>query len=127
MSSEVFANYSNKLEKGSLHLIHGLDVARLVLAMTNDFTKGERWLVTDFHVYDWFFLIKLHRGPGNSERRLWLEEVLREKGIMALPRDLKDLGRSLNSSHVWRRFNLSPTCFPLTSFFDQEGLVVFQR
>lgn len=44
--------------QGSLHVIHGLDVARAILAIRDDFTKaqGERWILTDGRVYDWWDL-----------------------------------------------------------------------
>lgn len=31
-------------DKKSLHLVHGEDVARAILALSRDFTKGERWV-----------------------------------------------------------------------------------
>ena len=30
--------------KASLHLIHGEDIARGIIAVVEDFTKGERWV-----------------------------------------------------------------------------------
>lgn len=38
--------------KGTLHMIHGMDVARAILALHENFTPGERWLLTDTRVYD---------------------------------------------------------------------------
>lgn len=34
-------------QKTSLHLVHGKDVAKAILAVHADFTPGERWLITD--------------------------------------------------------------------------------
>ncbi|KAI5119976.1 hypothetical protein M0805_004355 [Coniferiporia weirii] len=45
-------------QKGSLHLIHGVDVARAILAVHQNFpaSAGQRWLLTDCRVYDWWDL-----------------------------------------------------------------------
>ncbi len=42
--------------KGALHVIHGADVARAVVAVHRRFTPGRRWLLCDMHVYDWWEL-----------------------------------------------------------------------
>jgi len=38
--------------KGSIHMVHGLDVARAIVALHEAFTPGERWIVSDGRVYD---------------------------------------------------------------------------
>ncbi|KAF8072277.1 hypothetical protein FPV67DRAFT_1484715 [Lyophyllum atratum] len=45
-------------DKGSLHLLHGHDLARAVLAVHADFGRaaGQRWILTDGRVYDWWDL-----------------------------------------------------------------------
>ena len=52
-------------EKTSLHMIHGQDVARGIMALLGEggFTKGERWMLTDMFVYDWWALAL---GWGNG-------------------------------------------------------------
>jgi hypothetical protein len=37
--------------KGSLHLVHGVDVARASVAVVGDFTAGERWVSALFCMY----------------------------------------------------------------------------
>ena len=39
-------------------MIHGIDIARAILAIRNDFSKaqGQRWILTDGRVYDWWDL-----------------------------------------------------------------------
>lgn len=39
--------------KTSLHMIHGVDVARAVLAVSRDFTAGERWVSSDLFKTSW--------------------------------------------------------------------------
>ncbi|KAF5374535.1 hypothetical protein D9615_009077 [Tricholomella constricta] len=44
--------------KGSIHLIHGLDVSRAILAVHASWAQaaGQRWILTDGRVYDWWDL-----------------------------------------------------------------------
>lgn len=93
-----------------MHIIHGLDVARLTFRVTQDFTPGERWIVTDLRVYDWYELILgIDEGQGSEERRQWVQELLEEEQhIQSLPRQAQELGRALDSKEVWTRFKLVP-------------------
>ncbi|KAG5652995.1 hypothetical protein H0H81_002820 [Sphagnurus paluster] len=52
--------------KGSVHMIHGIDVARAILAVHNDFAKaaGQRWILTDTRVYDWWDLASAWGVPA---------------------------------------------------------------
>ncbi|THH07321.1 hypothetical protein EW145_g3463 [Phellinidium pouzarii] len=54
--------------KGSLHLIHGLDVARGILAVHRDFrlATGQRWLLTDCRVYDVWDLVSAWGGADTT-------------------------------------------------------------
>jgi len=52
--------------KGTLHVVHGIDVARAILAIHENFTAGERWLLTDARVYDWWDLASAW-GSGGLE------------------------------------------------------------
>ncbi|KAF8651886.1 hypothetical protein AX16_004620 [Volvariella volvacea WC 439] len=104
--------------KGSIHMIHGIDVARAILAVHKDFHKaaGERWILTDGRVYDWWDLASAwgseipssiaedERGPQPR----WVRELMQEEGIRALPRDVDMLGRALDSTDFWVEFGLSP-------------------
>ncbi|GAA5853216.1 hypothetical protein JCM8547_000245 [Rhodosporidiobolus lusitaniae] len=65
--------------KGSLHLVHGEDVARAVVAVhlspsrsssspsspdaKEKPLKGTRWVLTDLRVYDWWDLVSAHPSP----------------------------------------------------------------
>lgn len=93
--------------KGSLHLIHGVDVARLVIAVHGTFTPKERWIVTDMHVYDWWSLI--FDWDTSEERRQWVAELMESTGQRALPRPTEKLGRALDSTETWHQFKLLPT------------------
>jgi hypothetical protein len=105
----------NKLLQRQLHLIHGKDVARAILAVHNKFQRGERWVVTDNGCYDW---IKLFLTWGNKEQieiarslakndaecqkalgQGSLEEIVERGGVK--PR--------LESTEFWKTFGLKPT------------------
>ena len=44
--------------QGSLHMIHGFDVAHAILAVHAEFSKaqGQQWIITDGCVYNWWDL-----------------------------------------------------------------------
>jgi hypothetical protein len=92
--------------KTSIHLIHGLDVARLVIAVNSKFTPGQRWLVTDLRVYDWWDLVL---SLDEGERLPWVLELLSESKTKALPRPSEMLDRCLDSKETWVKFGLLPT------------------
>ncbi|ESK83222.1 hypothetical protein Moror_3279 [Moniliophthora roreri MCA 2997] len=102
--------------KGSIHMIHGEDVARAILAVHGDFDKasGERWILSDMRVYDWWELVSAWgSNPGNEEdpgpQPGWVRELMREEGVRALPRPVEQLGRALDAREFWEVFGLSPT------------------
>lgn len=112
-----------RIRQGSLHLIHGVDVARAILAIHLEFSKsnGERWLLTDGRVYDWWDLASAWgEGPGvTSEPPLpsstifgpqpgWVRELMAESGLHALPRPPSAFDRALDSREFWDTFGLSP-------------------
>ncbi|KAJ3040092.1 hypothetical protein HDV00_011416 [Rhizophlyctis rosea] len=102
--------------KGSLHLVHGADVARAIVAVHQRFTPGERWLLTDATVYDWWHLASAWgdggfaaKGlPPTGEQIKWVRELMEEKDVRALPRDASSLGRVLDSREFWKHFGLEP-------------------
>jgi hypothetical protein len=103
---ERVAKSKDELEmKGSLHLIHGLDVARLTLAVTGNFTPGQRWIVTDLRVYDWWELVL---ALGNEEQIGWVRDLVKQKKVRSLPRLHDGLDRCLDSTDVWNHFGLVP-------------------
>ncbi|KAF5384497.1 hypothetical protein D9757_006417 [Collybiopsis confluens] len=123
-SKEVLKN------KGSLHMIHGIDVARAILAIHCDWDKsiGQRWILTDGRVYDWWDLASAWgSGPASSvtdtsatsssvslnpedrgPQASWVQELMREAGDRALPRSNDTLGRALDSREFWETFGLTP-------------------
>lgn len=109
--------------KGALHLIHGVDVARAVVACSRKFYPGERWLLTDRHIYDWWDLVDSW-GDELEEReraaiagaeagsipkyRNWVADCMVEEKVRALPRDSTRLGRTLDSNAFWKIMDLVP-------------------
>jgi len=114
--------------KGSLHVIHGMDVARAILAVAAQFPKasGQRWMLTDGRIYDWWDLASAWtsecRSTGEESPKYgfseastihgphaaWVRELMAEENIRALPRSPDVLGRALDSREFWTIFGLSP-------------------
>jgi hypothetical protein len=110
--------------KGSLHLVHGRDVSRAVvaahLALRTDQPKrteddgdkaesereeeekggvgGKRWIITDGWVYDWWEIVMV---LGGERERGWVRELMRERGVGGLPRGKEGLGRRLDGRAFW--------------------------
>ncbi|KAI0195411.1 hypothetical protein F4808DRAFT_328779 [Astrocystis sublimbata] len=109
--------------KGSLHVIHGVDVARAILALHQNFTPRKRWLICDMHVYDWWDLVqdwamqtlvnpeKVDGEDFENQKELlaWVGELLVEKEVRALPRDSRLLGRTLDGRGFWCYMGIWPT------------------
>ncbi|KAJ7759365.1 hypothetical protein DFH07DRAFT_444613 [Mycena maculata] len=98
--------------KGSIHMIHGLDLARAILAVHSSSAKaaGQRWLITDGRVYDWWDLAYAWGASASSDDgpALWVRELMQEEGIRVLPRNTEFLGRVLDSRDFWYEFGLAP-------------------
>ncbi|KAL2059738.1 hypothetical protein VTL71DRAFT_10230 [Oculimacula yallundae] len=112
--------------KKSLHMIHGLDVARGIVAVHGKWEKarGERFMLTDLMVYDWWALILGFAGEldvenSNHERAekqiKWIGELMQEQNVRALPRDMESLGRCYDSREFWNTFGIMPTRSRLSS------------
>ncbi|KAL6250765.1 hypothetical protein RBB50_003068 [Rhinocladiella similis] len=122
-------------KKGALHLIHGRDVARGIIAlMKTDMDTsngaidehdgklfGRRWIVTDCLVYDWWSLIWDFMGESREtaqgdvakvdekvKYRQWLAELMDEKKLHALPRPISQLGKKLDSRAFWEATGILP-------------------
>ncbi|KAK4159049.1 hypothetical protein QBC43DRAFT_327944 [Cladorrhinum sp. PSN259] len=108
--------------KKSLHLVHGQDVARAILAVTSgderkweEAGKGQRWMLTDGFVYDWWALLAAwaeenkKEGEDTIEQVKWVWELMEEEGIRALPRSMEELGRAYDAREFWRKWGLEPT------------------
>ncbi|KAH8553030.1 hypothetical protein BGW37DRAFT_488096 [Umbelopsis sp. PMI_123] len=107
-----------KILSRQLHLIHGRDIARAILAVHNQFTPGERWLITDQTAIDWLKMIfvwgskeqvsiiedlrhndfECREAIGDKDT---LEEIVHKGGVK--PR--------LNSDEFWATFHLKPQEF----------------
>lgn len=111
--------------KKSLHLIHGLDVSRAIIAIMGDWdtAKGQRWMLTDGFVYDWWALFagwadKKKKEEANtagdkvddmpSDQARWVFELMTEEKIWALPRSMNVLGRCYYGREFWDTFKLAP-------------------
>ena len=94
--------------QGSIHMIHGLDVSRAVLAVHARFDRanGERWLLTDGRVYDWWDLASAWGEEGKQGK--WVRELMGETGVRALPRTPELIGRAMDSREFWDTFELEP-------------------
>jgi hypothetical protein len=115
------------LLQGSLHMIHGLDLARAILAVHAQFDKaaGQRWILTDGRVYDWWDLASAWGSGGEQSRgsadgphgpqSAWVQQFMQEQGLRALPRNVELLGRALDSREFWTTFELSPAMARLES------------
>ncbi|QDS68286.1 hypothetical protein FKW77_010650 [Venturia effusa] len=101
-------------KKQAVHLIHGRDVARAILACHESFSKveGRRWIITDMFVYDWWTLMMDWGGrlEDETDLRTAVFELMEETGVKALPRDTDRLGRRLDSREFWKRAGILPEC-----------------
>lgn len=124
-------------EKGALHLIHGADVARAVLAVVNQEgigpednessdkrsrLFGRRWIIADCVSYDWWSIVWELNGDSGEEHvgeapvtseeskryRQWVAELMQEHGIKALPRPPEALGRKLDAREFWAAIGMLP-------------------
>lgn len=114
--------------KLAVHLVHGRDVARAIVATHFDFEKvgGKRWIVDDLRVYDWWDLILswgrfAREGASEEVRRLaeekggegleyekWVVELMEEEAVRALPREVSNLGRVLDGRGFWAAVGSAP-------------------
>ncbi|KAI9094916.1 hypothetical protein DFS34DRAFT_627682 [Phlyctochytrium arcticum] len=102
--------------KGSLHLIHGLDVAQAVVAVHQQFTPSQRWVLSDMRVYDWWDLASAWGetgkdasiGPSKGPQAGWVQELLAESNFRGLPRPVEHLQRAVDSREFWSHFGITP-------------------
>ncbi|CAD6976472.1 unnamed protein product [Tilletia controversa] len=104
--------------KGTLHLIHGIDVAySILLTITSESSSrlwGHRWILTDTNVYDWWQLMLSFELP---DAKIWVKELMTENGVKSLPRPVASspdqgppqyLDRALDGSEFWKHVNAHP-------------------
>lgn len=111
--------------KTSLHMVHGVDVARVIVALLDKSHRGEwdrvgrgqRWMVTDGFVYDWWSLFAgwadTSEGKNDVEKEpikqaKWVYELMRETGVRAVPRSMEVLGRCYDSRELWEVLGIAP-------------------
>ena len=86
----VFKSKEDVKGKGTVHFVHGQDVARVVLGVHQKWQNlnGRRWIVTDLRVYDWWDLamswggeaLERLKDESASEIREEQRNTLQEKG-----------------------------------------------
>ncbi|KAL9931934.1 hypothetical protein V8E36_009249 [Tilletia maclaganii] len=104
--------------KGSLHLVHGIDVARALICVIGSTPDsqlwGRRWIITDTNVYDWWKLILSFELPEAGQ---WVKELMAEYNIRSLPRPIATapdqgpppyIDRALDGSQFWHTVNDRP-------------------
>lgn len=73
---------------------------------------GERYLLTDLRVYDWWDLAaawaSASSGAVSVDAGEWVLELMEETGVRALPRAPEVLGRAMDSREFWSTFGLRP-------------------
>ncbi|KAI0175478.1 hypothetical protein GGR52DRAFT_314023 [Hypoxylon sp. FL1284] len=124
----VIKSKADLKKKGALHVVHGQDVARAIVALHRNFISRKRWLLTDMHVYDWWDLAQdwavqtlasaREGGEGadisretvekQSQLLAWVGELMLEEDVRALPRDTSKLGRALDGRGFWRTMGIWP-------------------
>lgn len=74
-------------------------------------------MLTDLMVYDWWSLIlsyagELDDGAGEGKTEIkqikWIDELMKEKDVRALPRSMDGLGRCYDSREFWDTFGVMP-------------------
>lgn len=129
--------------KGSLHLIHGEDLARAIIVLSDIASGssklisqpvwGDRWIVSDTRSYDWWYLARVlprNETPEEQDKFAeWVNELQSRHAILHLPRPpiksntarpspaspdrYRVLTRVLVSSDFWNTIGLSPVATPV--------------
>ncbi|KAJ3279526.1 hypothetical protein HDU79_000485 [Rhizoclosmatium sp. JEL0117] len=106
-------------DRKSVHYIHGVDVARAVIAVHRNWRSGEaRWIITNMRVYDWWdflgsavptgWVAKEGLGEDQPTHWAWVLELMKEQGVKALPRSVEELGKGISSREFWETFGILP-------------------
>lgn len=116
-------------DKTSVHMVHGTDVARVIAEVIqtektaregggedggwDNVGKGQRWMVTDGFVYDWWSLFASWSDIGEDgsepiKQAKWVFELMSEDGVRALPRSMEALGRCYDSRELWQTLRITP-------------------
>ncbi|KAJ1552381.1 hypothetical protein HK096_000396, partial [Nowakowskiella sp. JEL0078] len=94
--------------KGALNLVHGKDVGRAVVRLFDvlggNIVSGERWVLSDLRLYDWWAI-----ALGSEKEGGWVLELMSEKGVIVLPRDgLEKISRVIDAVETWVRLGITP-------------------
>lgn len=108
-------------EKGSVHLVHGRDVARAVVAVYEKHEDahmwGRRWIISDGQTYDWWLLALTLRPLPLEDGVEWVAQLCRKHAVSSLPRPLSKssgqtapryIQRSLEGKEFWSSVGLEP-------------------
>ncbi|KAJ3063645.1 hypothetical protein HDU98_000550 [Podochytrium sp. JEL0797] len=114
--SRIAATKDAVSQRKSVHYIHGIDVARAVLAVHANFQPGQhRWIITNLRVFDWwdFLLGAVPTGwdlekQGPPPHWVWIGELMVETGVKALPRSVHELQKGITSREFWEVHGLLP-------------------
>jgi hypothetical protein len=110
--SRVVKTKEDVAKKQNVHLIHGKDVARGIVAVHRNFdaVKGQRWILTDLFSYDWWALLLKWGGKleNGSEIRQVVLQVMLEAQVRALPRAPETFDRALDAREFWAAVGVVP-------------------
>ena len=139
--TRIFKDKESVRKKGAVHLVHGQDVARAIIGAHRNWNKvkGQRWIITDLRVYDWWDLAmswggealgqlealettgnggsKANEGDNEDVTKLrekgkiarWVGECMVEEGVKALPRDSETVGRRVDAREFWQTVGIWPS------------------
>ena len=129
--NRIFKSKEDVRSKGSIHLVNGQDVARAIVGCHKKWenVKGQRWIVTDLRVYDWWDLgmswggealdvldretIESEEDRSSLEHKgqvaRWVGECMVEEGVRALPRATELLNRRLDARDFWHAIDAWPS------------------
>jgi hypothetical protein len=74
-------------------------------------------MLTDLMVYDWWALMLGWSGGGERvdgqgkeplPQLKWVQELMEEESVKALPRSMEQLGRCYDTREFWNRFHIMP-------------------
>lgn len=112
----LFKTKEQVRDKRSLHMVHGRDVARAILAVMQSWPGASRWMITDGFVYDWWALLAGWGSSAGSDTEKdhqgdvlkWVWQCMDEEDVRALPRSMESLGRCYDSREFWKTFKIEP-------------------
>ncbi|KAL9093725.1 MAG: hypothetical protein Q9159_000026 [Coniocarpon cinnabarinum] len=112
--TRLFPTKESLQQKGAVHLIHGQDVARAIFLTHSNFQKlkGQRWILTDLRVYEWWDLaLSWDRDDADEPGQIakWVLQCMDSNEIKALPRDTSSIGRRVDGREFWSVVGSAPS------------------